>query len=107
MLQKTPIQGLLMLPKYLKEIKMKTLKVLWWAVVVISLIWVIISIVSSINFALINTYEVIHAKRFFGETAEILKKEKEVSGLMKQNIILSITNVFVITVGIITIKKMK
>ena len=80
---------------------------MWWLILLISVVWLIINVLSIINYTLINTYEVIHAKRDFGDTAEILKREKEVLGLIKMFIFSALSNVFVIIISIISIRKVK
>tara|TARA_R110002074_G_scaffold222235_1_gene393029 strand:+ start:838 stop:1104 length:267 start_codon:yes stop_codon:yes gene_type:complete len=86
---------------------MNKIKTMWWIALIISAIWLVVNILSIVNYTLINTFEVIHAKRDFGETAEILKREKEVVGLVKMFIFLALTNVFLIILSIISIRKFR
>jgi len=80
---------------------------MWWVVLLISIVWLIINVLSIINYTLINTYEVIHAKRDLGDTPELLKREKEILGFVKMFTFSALSNVFVIIVSIISIRKAK
>jgi hypothetical protein len=86
---------------------MKVLKYLWIAVILISSIWLLINIMSVIGYSITNTYDVVHAKRSIGETAEILKRDKEIKDLVTHHIFLIATNIFMIITAFFSIRKLK
>lgn len=86
---------------------MKSLKYLWIVVLIISIVWLVINLLSILGYSVTNTYEVVHAKRNIGETAEILKREKEIKNLVNVHLFLLATNVFIIITAVISIKNLK
>lgn len=84
---------------------MKSLRYLWIIVIVISVVWLVINLLSILGYSVTNTYEVIHAKRNIGETAEILRREKEIKDLVSLHLFLLATNIFMIITAFLSIKR--
>jgi hypothetical protein len=70
-------------------------------------VWLIINLLSVLGYSITNTYEVVHAKRNIGETAEILKREKEIRDLVNMHLFLLATNIFIIITSFISLKNLK
>lgn len=82
-------------------------KVLWWILIIASVLWLVFNLLSIINYTMLNTSQVIHPMREFGETPELMERGKEISGLIWMFILFSITNLFSIIVGVVSLRKSK